>query len=295
MILTVESLLLAKTSGGVWLGVMAFFGFWLLLWLPIALPLGWWLKWRPFYPAHPNQKLPLLGTLYVLAPVVMAIVCHLTHTAFSSYGVTGSTPTVITTLIGFGVGVVGLGLLTLTQVGMGWVTFSPNSFRDNPVAYSPTHWLKPLGIGLGLLILTGWISWTEELIFRGFLVNQFQLVYSAVSTAAIASLIFALLHLVWDGRDTLPQLPGLWLMGVVLVLARWWSGGNLGLPTGLHAGWIWGLACLDTFQILAPSPQGSPWLKGRFGQPLTGILPLLLLLGTTGIVWVIHPWLPIQP
>jgi hypothetical protein len=41
---------------------------------------------------------------------------------------------------------------------------------------------------------------------------------------AIANLLFALLHLVWEGRATvpqLPQLPGLLIMGLVLSRACW--------------------------------------------------------------------------
>ena len=102
-----------------------------------------------------------------------------------------------------------------------------------------------------------WISTTEELIFRGFLQNELNQDYPVWVAGAIASLIFAVTHLLWERQETLPQLPGLWLMGMVLTLARWADGGSLWLACGLHAGWIWGLlgiavvADIDTFGISA--------------------------------------------
>jgi hypothetical protein len=65
----------------------------------------------------------------------------------------------------------------------------------------------------------------------------------------------------------MPQLPGLWLMGMVLVLARYVDGGSLGLAWGLHAGWVWAIASLDSAQLITYTGTGSEWVTGKNRKP----------------------------
>lgn len=130
------------------------------------------------------------------------------------------------------------------------------------------------------------ISLIEEWVFRGFLVNQLLEALVPWGAALVSSLIFAGLHLVWEGKATLPQLPGLWLMGLVLCLARWVDQDRLGIAWGLHSSWVWGIASLDLAQILTPTGQGPNWLQGTEGKPLAGVLSLCLILLTGGVLWL---------
>jgi uncharacterized protein len=252
------------------LQIIAFFAIWLLLWLPIAIPLAIALKWHPPQPLAPAQKLPLLASLYLLAPFVLW-----GFTAFTSFAVYGL-PWNISILLSLAQGIVGglLGLAILfgIQAALGWVRW------QSPQASLLPTLLSTLGLGI-------WVSLTEELIFRGFLLNQLQQDFSPWIAGAIASLIFALLHLVWEGKENIPQLPGLWLMGMVLVLARWVDKGDLGLAWGLHAGWIWAIATMDTAGVMVPTGKGAVWLTGLGGKPLAGVLGILFLLGTGGVLW----------
>jgi len=172
------------------------------------------------------------------------------------------------------VAVLGLGVMFWLQQRLGWIELdSANQQQLNAV------WFPTLLIALG-------IGGIEELVFRGFLLNQLQ-PYPLWGAAIVSSSIFALLHLVWDGRETLPQLPGLWLMGMVLVLARVVAHGNLGLAWGLHAGWVWGIACLDSTQWLSYTDRGPAWMTGLSHKPLAGLMGLLCLLGTAiGLLFV---------
>ncbi|WP_377961721.1 CPBP family intramembrane glutamic endopeptidase [Almyronema epifaneia] len=243
------------------------------------------LKWRPGQPIEPAQKIPLLASLYLLAPLVIWGASQLEASSFAAYGMVWRRSLVISLLLGLGLALVGLGLLVGVQQALGWTQLKRNLTSEVAAEVNPPPAL--VQIALPLLGLALWIGWTEELVFRGFLVNQLHQGYGWVTTAAIASAIFALLHLVWEGRQNIPQLPGLWLMGMVLVLARWGDGGQLGLAWGLHAGWVWGIASLETAEIFVPTDKGKTWLIGRVGQPLTGAMAMLLMLATAGVIWQI--------
>lgn len=258
------------------LAIAGFFGVWLLVWLPLAALTLLVTRQRPSFPVPAEQKIPLLVSLYVLAPGLLWIHAHrIADTVLTAYGWVWSQDLATGLLLGVGIGVGGVGLLTGVQLAARWST----------VQLSKTSWTAGAGIALAVGCLTLFISAIEELIFRGFIVNQLQTTYSVVGVVLISSVIFALLHLVWDGVAGVPNLPGLVLMGAVLVIARWASDGLLGLPCGLHWGWIWGLAWLDTTGMVTQRPDAPVWIVGRSSQPLTS--PLVLgLLGLTGLlVW----------
>ena len=266
------------------LRVLAFFGIWLGLWLPIAIPLALWLKWKPTQPIGLAQKLPLLASLYLLVPLVLWGIARLEtnsvfgapffNAPFANYGLWQ-----ISTLrsLGMGLALGALGLLGLlgVQIKLGWLSWQP------PLPIDRLSIARTLGL---TLLLGLWVGLTEELVFRGFLLNQVQQApawtISAWLAGAIVSLIFALLHLVWEGQENLPQLPGLWLMGLVLVIARWSDRDALGLAWGLHAGWIWAIGSLEAIQATSATGQVSPWLTGQGGKPIAGVMGILALLLT---------------
>ena len=100
-------------------------------------------------------------------------------------------------------------------------------------------------------------------------------------------MIFAVLHLVWEQTETLPQLPGLWLMGMVLVLARLADGHNLGIAWGLHAGWVWAIATIDTAGLITYTDKVSAWVTGINKKPLAGLTGIMCVSATGGVLlWV---------
>lgn len=178
--------------------------------------------------------------------------------------------------LGFSLGVLSLVILFAIQTALGWVSWQSADRQQLTSVLLPT------------LLLALWISGTEELVFRGFVLTQLQQDYAFGLAAVISSLIFALLHLVWEQQETLPQLPGLWLMGMVLVLARWVDGGSLGLAWGLHTGWVWAIASLDSLQMINYTGISSEWVTGKNGKPLAGATGILCLLLTGGFLWLIN-------
>jgi membrane protease YdiL (CAAX protease family) len=121
----------------------------------------------------------------------------------------------------------------------------------------------------------------EELVFRGFLLTTQEKDYAIWMAPIISSLIFALLHyLVWEQRETLPQIPGLWLMGMVLVVARLADDKNLGIAWGVHAGWVWVIATIDTAGLITYTEKVSEWFTGKNKKSLAGLAGVLYVLAT---------------
>ncbi|MBE9048301.1 CPBP family intramembrane metalloprotease [Pleurocapsales cyanobacterium LEGE 10410] len=125
----------------------------------------------------------------------------------------------------------------------------------------------------------------EELVFRGYVFSTLLSDNSYWLAATMSSLIFALLHLIWERKATFPQIPGLWLMGMVLVMARLVNNNNIYLALGLHAGWIWGLTCIDSAKLITYKQQNH-WLTGINQQPLAGVAGIFCLTITGLALWV---------
>lgn len=295
-----------------------FFLIWLLLWMPIAIPLAVVLKWHPCrYPTPPSQKLPLVASLYALAPVVIWGEAVLEKVSLTEYGVCWCIATLQSLGFGLILGVLGLVVMFTVQWRLGWlqvqslpvakssgVAESSGVDASSGAAQTASLMERPMerpmersikqgaakfsGMLLSLLGIALWISLIEELVFRGFLLNQLQRDYAAWVAVTIASLVFALLHLIWEGSETLPQLPGLWLMGVVLSIARWTDHGNLGLAIGLHTGWIWTIASLDTTHLLHDTGKAPEWLTGLGGKLLAGMMGLLFLCVTAVVLFKVR-------
>ncbi len=256
---------------------------WVLLWLPIAIPLALKLKWRPFQAATPAQKLPLLIPLYLLAPIIFGLGVWRSPLPWSAYGWTGLHSFLVSVPLGLFIAVAGLAIVAGIRTQLGWTTWAPPEQSDGVIGWQTGATV------LALLLLGLGLGGVEEWVFRGWMQTQLATGFGFWGAAAIASTIFALAHLLWDGPPGWWQQPGLWLLGFVLVMARWADQGSIGLAWGLHAGWIWGLACLDAVFGTTPTGQGPRWLVGRDQQPLTGLLDMGLLVGTGLLVIGLWP------
>jgi len=254
--------------------VIAFFIVWVGCWLPIAALIAFAFKWQLSKGLQPEQKLPLVVSLYLLAPFVLWGASWLTNTPLLDYGFIGNISTLYSLGLGLALGVLSIAVVFSGQLWLGWCCFQWSNFKL----------VRP--ILLPILLVALFVGGIEELVFRGFLFTELQKDYSVWVAALISSSIFALLHLVWEQRETTPQLPGLWFMGMVLVLARFVDGGSLGLAWGLHAGWVWAIATLDTAQLIDYTGKVSDWVTGKNKKPLAGVAGIVCLLFTVGIFWL---------
>jgi membrane protease YdiL (CAAX protease family) len=269
--------LMSLVTSSALIKVAAFFIAWVALWLPLAIPIATLLKWHPPKPLAAEQKLPLLAALYLIAPPLLWGASWVEGVSFSNYGLDWKLAVLSSLGQGLGLGVLSLIIVFIGQWLLGWIEWHHQ------------NWQRLGKVLLPVLFLGLWIGVTEELVFRGLLLNELQQDYSVWVAAAISSVIFALLHLIWEQQNTLPQLPGLWVMGMVLVLARWVDGGSLGLAWGLHAGWIWGLTCLDSAELISYTGKGPIWMTGLGDNPLAGVAGFLCLLGVGTLLLFLLP------
>lgn len=254
-----------------WLKVITFFGIWAIFWLPIALMVSRSIDWQVGQSLTSQQKLSLLGSLYLLSPIILLGKIRAENLSLPSLGLSLHPNLLLSILLGIAISVVGVIVIILIQSLFNLVSWH----RENiPQLFSS---LLPILL-LGLLIST-----VEETVFRGYIFTTFAQDYSLWWAATFSSFIFALLHLIWERKQTLPQIPGLWLMGMVLTVARVIDDGSLGLAIGLHTGWIWSYTCIDSANIVTYNQQ--TWLTGFNGQPLAGVFGVLGLMITGLILW----------
>jgi membrane protease YdiL (CAAX protease family) len=255
--------------------VIAFFMLWVSCWLPLVAILAITLNWQIDKSLQTEQKIPLLVSLYLLVPLILWGFQWLKLGSFTDYGLVGKVSVVSSFFLGFSLGVFGLGIVFFGQLYVGWCYLEKSHFKLIPS--------NLLIISLVALFVGG----IEELIFRGFLLTKLEQNYSIWLGAIISSLIFAVLHLLWEQKETIPQLPGLWLMGMVLVLARLADDNNLGIAWGLHAGWVWAIATIDTAELITYTDKVSPWVTGINKKPLAGLTGIICVL-STGVVllWI---------
>ncbi|YAI81561.1 MAG: CPBP family intramembrane glutamic endopeptidase [cyanobacterium endosymbiont of Rhopalodia sterrenbergii] len=264
-------ILLSTFSGTV--KVCLFLITWVILWLPLAWSIAQKIGWQPFIPLVGSEKLPLVISLYLTVPLLVWLTISVEGTSILDYGLEWQITFLTSLLLGIGLGIAGLGIAFGLEGWLGRLVWHKNN-------------LYSLGkLGLPLLGLGLWVGITEELIFRGILLNLLQQDYSIEIAAIISSGIFALLHLLWERQETIPQLPGLWIMGMILVLARIMDKESLALASGLHAGWIWGLSYINAAELISYTAKGAAGEVSWKKQPLARVSGILCLLGTGLILW----------
>lgn len=247
-----------------WFKVFTFLGVWAAIWLPIALLVLRSIDWKPSEPLIPKQKLILLASLYIIVPGIIKWKINIESLSWAELGLYPISHILWYLLWGL---ILSLGSLI--------IVFSIESIF-NLINWQWQNLKQIIPLTIPILLLSLLISLVEELVFRGYILSTLLVDNSLLIAALVSSLIFAFLHLIWERNQTMPQIPGLWIMGMVLVAARIVGDQSLYLAIGLHAGWIWGLTCIDSAELLTYKHQ-SHWFTGVHQQPLAGIAGILCL------------------
>lgn len=164
-------------------------------------------------------------------------------------------------------GLLSLFCLFLFEGWLGWLTWQ-----------APTQFLPKI-ILEGLIVALG-VGLAEELLFRGWLIDELQWDYGSKVSLWVSSTLYTGVHFVKPLVEiwrTLPSFPGLLLLGLILGWARLVHKGRLGFPIGLHAGFVWGYYIINVGNLVRYSGQVPAWVTGIDCNPLAGGMGLLFL------------------
>lgn len=218
---------------------------------------------------------------------------HFESYVLRRFGLVWSRSSLMRFWAGLGLGVGSLSLLILLESGLGWLRLTPANLSISVV-------LEGLLVGLG-------VGFVEELFFRGWLLDELQRDYPPQASMWSNGVIFALLHFLrpLDAVIRLaPAFPGLLLLGMTLVWAKWESAGRdqrlphgyLCLPIGLHGGLVWTSYMFFVGQVVEETGRVPAWVTGLDGNPLAGVMGVLFLLGLAALIrWRSRPSLKLSP
>jgi hypothetical protein len=100
--------------------VVAFFIVWIGCWLPLVAILAITLNWQIHKSLQPEQKIPLLVSLYLLVPLILWGFQWLKLGSFPDYGLVGEVSIFASLFLGFSLGVFSLAIVFLGQIRAGW-------------------------------------------------------------------------------------------------------------------------------------------------------------------------------
>lgn len=250
----------------------------LLLWLPVALPV---------YRGILDENLAsILGTaaLYLEFLGLVWVWGRRVYgepRIFARYGCRWTRRNGVELLQGAGLGLVGLVAFFAVATALGWMAWQA------PTAPLWRVLLESLAVGTAVAI-------AEELLFRGWLWDELRRDYRRRTATVANTLLFATLHFlkplpeIWR---TLPQFAGLLLLGLALVWGKRRGAGRLGYPVGLHGGLVAGYYVVNVGGIVRETGAVPAWVTGVDGNPLAGLLGLLLL---GAIAVILRPVSPAQ-
>ena len=184
--------------------------------------------------------------------------------------------------LGIGVLIAGLMIASMFAIELmgGWLTI-------DDFAFSHTSAGRILFQSLALLVGFVVVGWSEELLFRGYWLQNLSEGLTLGLGILISSVLFSLAHAGNPGFS-LGALIGLFLAGVFFAYSLLRSG-NLWLPIGLHIGWnffegpIFGfqVSGLEAFRLIENTVRGPDIIVGgAFGPEAGLVLVPALLLGT---------------
>jgi len=236
----------------------------LLLWLPFATPI--------YLLVHDSNLVSILTMVLLYVDFIFLLrlwgkyVYQELH-ILRHYGLEISRQNGVDLLRGLAMGIITVLMLFGLQGSFGWLVWQqPHVFLLKVV-------LEGLIVGLG-------VGFAEELLFRGWLLNELQQNYSPGISLWTDAILFAALHFIKPLEaiiHTLPQFPALVLLGLTQVWGKRWRRGRLGLPIGLHGGLVWGYYIINIGQLIKYSGQVPDWVTGVNNNPLQGAMGVLFM------------------
>ena len=252
---------------------MIFIGALAILWLPLALPIYWLLR--------EDSNLASILTMVLLFGELLFFwqfwgrVIHNESNIFARYGLVRNTRNTREFFQGLAIGFwLCLGLF-ISEALLGWIE----------VVNPPTNLIRIASEGL---LSAGGIALAEELLFRGWLLDELQRDYGKKICIGVTAVVYAVAHFFRPLEEIIRiaiTFPALVLLGIALVLAKYKHGDRLGISIGIHAGLVWGYYIVNVGQLIEYTNQVPVWITGIDGNPIAGVMGLVFLSGfVTGII-----------
>ena len=157
--------------------------------------------------------------------------------------------------------------LFLVEALFGWIEIVPAKTELIKIAIE------------GLLSAFG-IALAEELVFRGWLLDELQRDYSQKTSMWSGAIIFALAHFIKPVEEivrTAVTFPALILLGISLIIAKKRYDDRLGICIGIHAGLVWGYYIINVGESIEYTNKVPSWITGIDNNPFAGVMGLIFL------------------
>ena len=237
----------------------------LLIWLPLAAPIYLLFNSDPNLVTIMTMGLMFIAFLFLLQFWGKNV--HKQPQLLKHYGLVWTRQNGIDLVKGLSLGLwFCLGLFILESF-LGWIEFKTPSVGLLRVVAE--GFLSALGIGLA-----------EELVFRGWVLDELQRDYQPQTVLWANAIIFAVAHFIEPIEEiirTFLTFPALILLGLTLVWSKRVHRDRLGICIGIHAGLVWGYYILNIGKLVQYSDKVSPWITGIDGNPIAGVMGLLFL------------------
>ncbi len=233
-----------------------------VMWLPLKIPIEWTVS--IFYGATDAARNLASILTYIVLYAEFIVLVKLwgrfvyREPLFKLYGLRQPRQSLRNLGQGLAIGLGSLLLMFALQGVLGWVKWQ-----------IPSNTFPRILLEGGVMAIA--VGCVEELLFRGWLLNELDRGYSPRVSRWVSSLIFALVH------GIRPQFFALVILGSILVWAKRATRGRLGLSIGFHAGIVWGYYLVNVGQLITFSNRVPAWVTGIDRNPLAGMMGILAL------------------
>jgi membrane protease YdiL (CAAX protease family) len=247
-----------------WVRLLSFAVILVLLWLPIGLSI--FFLWGDGGTAS-FVNMGLLYLIFIALLRVWGQRVHQQRSPLGFYGLQGGWLFGRDALVGWLLAVGLVVLLFFVEGQLGWVQWHGTPDRFGLLL------VEGLATGIG-------VGFAEELLFRGWLLQELELEYQPWFALGLNGLIFAVLHYLHPPeviRATWPRFFGLVILGLSLGLGKWVFGRRLGFPMGFHGGLVWAYFGVKVGELVTYTGVAPEWLTGIGGNPIAGVMGVSLL------------------
>jgi len=180
-----------------------------------------------------------------------------------------------------------MGLIYLIEWWFGWLSFDGFAWQTDAISYVILNTL----LYLGVFIMVGW---NEELLFRGYRLQNLADGLNPVWGVLLSSLWFGIAHLANPNTEAKLFVAGGILLAGVFLAYGYITTKQLWLPIGLHIGWNFfegvgfgfPVSGLDIYHLMRITINGPElWTGGGFG-PEAGLVLIPGLLFGASLVFI---------